>query len=80
MTSPDPQKLFWKIAEELYSDSSVKEGSMMGLKCLRVDGAFFASLDRKTQALIVKLPQDRIQSLLSNAVGEPFAPAGRVFK
>lgn len=39
----------------------------MGLPCLRYDGRFFASLDRGTHALVVKLPQPRVQVLLAEA-------------
>lgn len=53
---------------------------MMGLPCVRLDGRFFASLDRRTQALLVKLPQQRVGELIADGVGEPFAPAGRVFR
>ncbi len=73
-------KLFWSIAEELYEDPTVKEGTMMGFKCLRSNGAFFATLDHRSGALIAKLPADRVQALINERVGEPFAPAGRVFK
>lgn len=53
---------------------------MMGFKCLRSDGAFFATLDHRSGALIVKLPAQRVQALIAEGIGEPFAPAGRVFK
>ncbi len=72
--------LFWSIAETLYSDPKVKEGTMMGFKCLRNDGAFFATLDHRSGALIAKLPADRVQTLIAEGTGQPFAPAGRVFK
>lgn len=80
MPTPNPTKLFWQIAASMYSDSSVKEGTMMGFKCLRVDGAFFATLDHKNDALIVKLPKDRVAQLVDSGEGCPFAPNGRVFK
>ena len=80
MNKPGPEALFWQIAAEMYSDEKVKEGTIMGFKCLRFDEAFFASLDRKTHALIIKLPKDRIKTVLDDLGGKPFAPAGRVFK
>jgi hypothetical protein len=52
----------------------------MGLPCVRLDGRFFASLDRRTGALLVKLPHDRVAALVTTGVGEPFASAGRVFR
>ena len=80
MNIKDSETLFWKIAEEMYSDSSVKEGTMMGFKCLRADGAFFATFDHRSGDLIVKLPRERVQSLIAEKIGQPFAPAGRVFR
>ncbi len=80
MSSQDPDKLFWEIAENMYSDPSVKEGTMMGFKCLRVNGDFFATLDHRNNALIVKLPKSRVSELVENGQGSPFAPNGRVFK
>jgi len=53
---------------------------MMGFPCLRRDGRFFASLDPKTEVLIVKLPADRVAALVRAGDGEPFAPNGRIFR
>jgi hypothetical protein len=74
------EALFWDLAEALYPDPAVSRSTMMGLPCLRHDGRFFASLDRKTQALLVKLPQQRVQQLIRDGHGQPFSPAGRVFR
>ncbi|EDY83993.1 hypothetical protein VDG1235_3620 [Verrucomicrobiia bacterium DG1235] len=52
----------------------------MGFKCLRSDGAFFATLDHRSGALIAKLPADRVQTLIADGTVRPFAPARRVFK
>ena len=60
--------------------SSVTKGTMMGFPCLRADGQFFACLDREGDDLIVKLPAERVRELVEEAVGQSFAPAGRVFK
>jgi hypothetical protein len=64
----------------MYTDPVVQRSTMMGLPCVRLDGRFFASLDRRTQALLVKLPPARVGELIAHGVGEPFAPAGRVFR
>jgi uncharacterized protein (TIGR02453 family) len=74
------EELFWELVEPLYADPAVQRSTMMGLPCVRLDGRFFASLDRRTDALLVKLPPDRVQRVISDGHGEPFAPAGRVFR
>lgn len=53
---------------------------MMGLPCLRTNGAFFASYDTRTGRLLVKLPASRVQELIADGTAEPFAPAGRTFR
>ena len=53
---------------------------MMGFPCLRIDGAFFASLDHRTGHLIIKLPADRVDELVDVGTGQSFAPNGRRFK
>jgi hypothetical protein len=72
--------LFWQLAEPLLADPAVTRSTMMGLPCLRLNGRFFASLDRRTQALLVKLPADRVNTLIASGHAEAFAPAGRVFR
>jgi uncharacterized protein (TIGR02453 family) len=74
------EKVFWDLVEPMYADPAVRRSTMMGLPCVRLDGRFFASLDRRTGALLVKLPAARIGELIADGVGEPFAPAGRVFR
>jgi hypothetical protein len=53
---------------------------MMGFPCLRVSGRFFASFDRRTGALVVKLHTARVHQLIAAGEAEPFAPAGRTFR
>src|SRR5687768_4983962 len=74
-----PDELFWSLAEEMYADQRVRRATMMGFPCLRVDGKFFASLGLD-HALIVKLPRERVTALIASGDGQPFAPAGRVFR
>lgn len=74
------EELFWQLAEPLLADPAVTRSTMMGLPCLRRNGRFFASLDRRSQALLVKLPADRVTALIAASHAEPFAPAGRVFR
>jgi hypothetical protein len=73
-------ELFWDLVEPMYADPAVQRSTMMGLPCVRLDGRFFASLDRGTGALLVKLSADRVGQLIAAGHGEPFAPAGRVFR
>src|SRR5689334_22007736 len=74
------EELFWDLVEPMYADPAVSRSTMMGLPCVRLDGRFFASLDRRNGALLVKLPAERVAGLVAAGQGEPFAPAGRVFR
>ncbi|MFK8000578.1 MAG: hypothetical protein AB8H86_13340 [Polyangiales bacterium] len=72
MPAPDPEKLFWRLAEELYEeDSRVMEGTIMGGPCLRVG---------KGSGLVVKLPKSRVAELIEAGKGQPFGPAGKIFR
>ncbi len=53
---------------------------MMGLPCLRVGGAFFASWDRSNAALLVKLPEVEVDRLVAAGAAQSFSPAGRRFR
>ena len=67
------ESMFWELIEELQlEDPRVEEGTIMGGRCARVAGEFLG--------LVVKLPRARVQELIDDGVGQPFAPAGRVFK
>jgi hypothetical protein len=75
------ESTFWDLADELRAaDPAVTEGTIMGSRCMRVHGEFFSALFPKEQALVVKLPGDRVSALVSAGEGEPFAPAGKVFR
>jgi hypothetical protein len=52
----------------------------MGGPCVRVDGEFLALVDFKGSGMVVKLPRSRVDELIASGIGQPFAPAGRVFK
>ena len=71
---------FWSLAEPLVARSGVERSTMMGLPCLRVAGAFFAACDRRTGALLVKLPEARVDELVDSGRAHAFAPAGRRFR
>ncbi|CPR05666.1 hypothetical protein BN971_00621 [Mycobacterium bohemicum DSM 44277] len=80
MTGGFTEADFWSLAEPLLSRATVIRSTMMGLPCLRVDGRFFASFDRRSAALVVKLPAARVSELVERGEAEAFAPAGRRFR
>lgn len=71
---------FWAVAEPLLAVATVTRSTMMGLPCLRANGRFFASFDRRAAALLVKLPEARVNELIQSGEAEPFAPSGRRFR
>lgn len=75
---PD-DRLFWEIAEPLLA-SGAEKSTMMGHPCLRINGDFFASMERNTGDLIVKLAATTVDEMIDAGTAEPFAPAGRRFK
>lgn len=76
----DAEHRFWQHAEPFLERPGVSRSTMMGLPCLRVQGAFFASFDRRTGGLLVKLPETRVASLVAAQHARAFAPAGRRFR
>jgi hypothetical protein len=74
------QDLFWGLIDELMGDDErVEVGTIMGGRCARVAGEFLALVDFKGSGLVVKLPRERVEDLIAVGIGQPFAPAGRVF-
>ena len=71
---------FWDLAQPLLGRPEVTRSTMMGLPCLRWSGDFFASCDRRTGDLLVKLPEVRVDELVARGRANPFAPAGRRFR
>jgi hypothetical protein len=72
--------VFTTLSDAYVSDGRATHGTMMGFPCLRSDGVFFASLDPTTEALVVKLPAERVAVLIDSGAAEPFAPNGRRFR
>jgi hypothetical protein len=80
-TDPTPgEERFWELAEPLLVRSGITRSTMMGFPCLRIRGQFFASTDRSTGDLLVKLPEARVDELVAAGRAESFAPAGRRFR
>ena len=77
-----PAQALWEaLADELEAaDPAVSRSTMMGLPCLRLDGAFFASLDKRNDELIVKLAATEVAARVADGRGHAFAPAGKVFR
>ena len=78
--APRSEDPLWKLADTLLAQPTVTRGTMMGYPCLRVNGRFFACVERTTGNLVVKLPADRVTDLVSSGLGISFAPNGRVFR
>jgi hypothetical protein len=75
------EDVFWELIDELQvDDPRIEEGTIMGGRCARVAGEFLGLVDFKGSGLVVKLPRERVQELIDQGVGQPFAPAGKVFK
>jgi hypothetical protein len=72
--------LFDKIADEFIDSGEVQPGTMMGFPCLRVRGTYIACKDKNTGALIVKLNDRRVKSLIDSGHARPFQPAGHLFR
>lgn len=74
------ESLFWELIEELQlEDPRVEEGTIMNGRCVRVAGEFLGLVDYRGSGLVVKLPRERVQQLIDDGVGRPFAPAKKVF-
>jgi hypothetical protein len=70
---------FWDLCGPLLARDDTEEGTIMSSKCLRVNGEFVAMVVQSGQ-MVAKLPAARVQELVADGVGEPFAPAKKVFK
>ena len=76
----DARTLYDGLTDDLLYDPAVGRSTMMGYPCVRRAGRFFASFDTRAEALIVKLPGERVADLIADGTGEPFAPNGRAFR
>ena len=76
----DARDLYDELTDDLLYDPVVGRATMMGYPCVRLAGKFLASFDDKARRLVVKLPRERVTELIDNGDGDPFAPAGKVFR
>jgi len=71
---------FWDMVAPLLAEGLIDEGTLMGGPCVRAKGEFVAMPNHKGDGLVVKLAKDRVAELIDGGQGQPFAPAGKVFK
>jgi hypothetical protein len=76
----DARELYDELTDDLLYDPAVGRSTMMGYPCVRRAGRFFASFDTRADALVVKLPRERVAEVIADGTGEAFAPNGRVFR
>ncbi|HET9667235.1 MAG TPA: TfoX/Sxy family protein [Desertimonas sp.] len=76
----DARALYDGLTDDLLYDPAVGRSTMMGYPCVRRAGRFFASFDTRAEALIVKLPGERVADLIADGTGEPVSPNGREFR
>jgi hypothetical protein len=75
------EEVFWELIDELRAeDPRIEEGTIMGGRCARVVGEFLALVNFKDSGMVVKLPSARVDELIAQGTGRPFAPAGKVFR
>ena len=72
-------ELFWRLAVRLMENPAIEEGKIMSSRCLRVNAQFMATVSRPSQQLVVKLNKARVDEMIGEGIGKPFAPSGRVF-
>jgi hypothetical protein len=76
----DARDLYDELTDDLLYDPAIGRATMMGYPCVRLAGRFLASYDDEAGCLVVKLPRERVAELVERGQGDPFAPAGMVFR
>jgi hypothetical protein len=76
----DARDLYDALTDDLLYDPAIGRATMMGHPCVRLAGRFLASYDDTAGELVVKLPRERVAQLVEQGYGDPFAPAGKVFR
>jgi len=71
---------FWDAAAPLMAEGLIEEGTIMSSACVRSSGEFVAMPHHKGPGIVVKLPRDRVDEMVDEGEGQPFAPAGKVFR
>jgi hypothetical protein len=78
--SDGARDLYDELTDDLLYDPAIGRATMMGYPCVRLAGKFLASYDDNAACLVVKLPRGRVTELVEDGHGDPFAPAGRIFR
>ncbi|WP_454194203.1 hypothetical protein [Nocardia sp. Marseille-Q1738] len=76
----DARGLYDELTDDLLYDPAIGRATMMGYPCVRLAGRFLAAFDDKAGSLVVKLPRERVAELVDSGTGDPFAPAGKIFR
>jgi hypothetical protein len=76
----DARALYDELTDDLLYDPAIGRATMMGYPCIRLAGRFLASYDDRAGCLVVKVPRERVTQLIERGEGDPFAPAGKVFR
>ena len=76
----DARDLYDELTDDLLYDPAIGRATMMGYPCVRLAGRFLATYDDKAGTLVLKLPRERVTELVDAGTGDPFAPAGKVFR
>jgi hypothetical protein len=76
----DARALYDELTDDLLYDPAIGRATMMGYPCVRLAGRFLASYDDQAGCLVVKLPRERVTELVEKGHGDPFVPAGKVFR
>ncbi len=71
----------YKLAEKrILKELGVEQSTMMGSPCLRYRGAFMAMMFTKGEGLIIKVPPERVNALITAGDGMEFNFTKKRFK
>ena len=66
------RELYDELTDDLLYDPAIGRGTIMGHPCIRLAGQFVTCLERNGTGLILKLPADRVTTLIAEGTGVPF--------
>jgi len=66
------QELYDELTDDLLYDPAIGRGTIMGHPCIRLAGQFVTCLEKNGTGLILKLPADRVSTLIAEGTGVPF--------